>query len=149
MPAPQGINGCASKFVKGWQLGSIFNVSSGSPFTATFGADGDPLGTKYNGDFSMAYPNLIPGCNPIHGGINYLNLNCFAIPTAPASFAAQCGQLAPPPGVTTVPCPNLLGNGGRNSLYGPGLATLDFSVFQNNRVPRISESFNVQLLLES
>ncbi len=148
IPSPQGINGFASNFVKGWQLGSIFNVSSGSPFTATFGADGDPLGTKYNGDFSMAYPNLIPGCNPIHGGINYLNLNCFAIPTAPASFAAQCGQLAPPPGVTTVTCPNLLGNGGRNSLYGPGLATLDFSVFKNTRVPRISESFNVQLRLE-
>jgi hypothetical protein len=149
IPSPKTITGFASNFLKGWELGSIVSVSSGSPFTATWGADGDPLGTKYNGDFSMAFPNIISGCDPIHGGVRYLNPNCFAIPTAPASFAAQCGQPTPAPNVTTVLCPNLLGNAGRNSLYGPGLATVDFSVFKNTYVPRISESFNVQFRAEA
>jgi hypothetical protein len=148
VPAPQAITGLASNFVKGWELGSIVNVSSGSPFTATFGGGGDPLGTKYNGDFSMAFPNLIAGCNPIHGGTNYLNVNCFSIPTAPASFAAQCvgvSSPAQPAPAGQVYCANLLGNAGRNSLYGPGLATVDFSAFKNTRV---SERFNVQFRWE-
>jgi hypothetical protein len=45
-------------------------------------------------------------------------------------------------------CQNLVGNAGRNSLYGPGLATVDFSVFKNFRVTKISEAFNVQFRAE-
>jgi hypothetical protein len=151
VPSPKTSVGWASAVVKGWELGTILNVSSGSPFTATLGADGDPLGTNYNGDFSMDYPNLLRGCDPVHGGINYLNVSCFTLPTAPASFAAQCvgfpGAAQPAPS-GTVYCANLLGNAGRNSLYGPGLATVDFSVFKNNHISRISESFNIQFRAE-
>src|SRR2546429_6595099 len=57
-----------------------------SPFTATLGAGGDPLGTGFNGDFSMDFPNITKGCDPIHGGVHYLNLNCFTLPTEPTSF---------------------------------------------------------------
>jgi hypothetical protein len=64
------------------------------------------------GDFSMDYADLVPGCNPIHGGVNYLNTSCFT--TAPA-----------------VPGGVLVGNSGRNSFYGPGLKTVDFSTFKN------------------
>ena len=144
VPALKTSIGWASTLVNGWELGTIVSASSGSPFTPTLGADGDPLGTNYNGDFSMDYPNLIPGCNPIHGGVNYLNLNCFALPTAPASFGALCAGNSP-----TVFCPNLLGNAGRNSLYGPGLTTVDFAVFKNNHISRISESFNIQFRAEA
>jgi hypothetical protein len=42
----------------------------------------------------------------------------------------------------------VLGNAGRNRFYGPGLTTVDFSVFKNTRVPRISETFSVQLRAE-
>jgi len=42
----------------------------------------------------------------------------------------------------------LRGNAGRNSIVGPGLEDLDFSVFKNNYIPRISESFNVQFRVE-
>ncbi len=40
------------------------------------------------------------------------------------------------------------GNAGRNILIGPGLSNLDFSVFKNNRVRKISENFNVQFRAE-
>jgi hypothetical protein len=33
-------------------------------------------------------------------------------------------------------------------LIGPGVSKLDFSVFKNNRVKRISENFNVQFRAE-
>jgi hypothetical protein len=45
-------------------------------------------------------------------------------------------------------CFNLRGNAGRNIINGPGVTSLDFSIFKNNRIRRISENFNVQFRLE-
>jgi len=113
VPGPK--SGVASYLAGGWELGTIVTATSGSPFTVTYGGGGDPLNTGFNGDFSMDFPNLVAGCNPIHGGLTYLNLNCFA--------------LAPP-----VAGGVLVGNAGRNRFYGPGLKTVDFSAFKNIRV---------------
>ncbi len=33
-------------------------------------------------------------------------------------------------------------------MIGPGITSLDFSVFKNNRIKRISENFNVQFRVE-
>ncbi len=41
-----------------------------------------------------------------------------------------------------------MGNGGRNSLVGPGFLNLDFALFKNNRIPKISETFNLQFRAE-
>lgn len=66
-------------------------------------------------------------------------------------MAAECkpfaGATAPAP-AGEVYCANLLGNAGRNSVYGPGLENFDFSLFKNNPVPRISETFNIQFRWE-
>jgi len=45
-------------------------------------------------------------------------------------------------------CLNLRGNAGRNIIVGPGLVNLDFSVFKNNYIRRISETFNAQFRME-
>ena len=45
-------------------------------------------------------------------------------------------------------CFNLRGNYGRNTLIGPGITNLDFSLYKNNYVKRISETFNVQFRAE-
>src|SRR5260370_18026738 len=42
-------------------------------------------------------------------------------------------------------CSNVLGNSGRNSLYGPGLVSWDLSVFKNIR---FGEAFNIQFRAE-
>jgi outer membrane receptor protein involved in Fe transport len=144
----------------GWELGTIVSAYSGAPFTATIGDGNDPLGTGFNGDFSMDFASLTPGCNPIHGGINYLNTNCFTPATAPASLAAAtpadpfgcapnsfpASPVAPPSGSQF--CSNVLGNTRRNQFYGPRLTTVDFSVFKNTRIPSISETFNIQFRAE-
>lgn len=152
IPGPKSA-GLASYALGGWQLGTIITATSGSPFTPTIGGGDDPLGTGFNGDFSMDFANLVKGCNPIHGGVNYLNLNCFALPQATPAIAAQCqpfGFVPPPNGNPGIPgtCANLLGNAGRNSLYGPKSTTVDFSIFKNFRAPKISEAFNVQFRAE-
>ena len=61
-----------------------------------------------------------------------------------AFYAANCD-----PSFGTFPqCFNLRGNSGRNILTGPGTSNLDFSVFKNNYIKRISENFNVQFRAE-
>lgn len=84
---------------------------------------------------------------------NYIKTRCFAIPIAPslAFWQAKCDPVAPgtaPGGVFFPQCFNLRGNAGRGILAGPGLSNLDFSVFKNNPVRKISETFNVQLRAE-
>jgi hypothetical protein len=83
--------------------------------------------------------------------LHYLNLNCFTLPVAPVSMAASCkpfsGAAGPAPS-GEVYCANLLGNSGRNTVIGPGLNDFDFSLFKNNPIHRISETFNVQFRWE-
>lgn len=157
VPGPPSASGLVGVLTKGWEAGTILTATSGAPFTPTLGGGGDPLGTGFNGDFSMDFVNLASGCDPIHGGVNYLNLNCFSLPQSNSSIAAQCqpfGFLTPSaanpagsPGIAGT-CSNLVGNAGRNSLYGPHLTTVDFSLFKNTHIPRISETFNVQFRAE-
>jgi len=45
-------------------------------------------------------------------------------------------------------CFNLRGDSGRNILIGPGTSNLDFSIFKNVPIKKISESFNVQFRAE-
>jgi TonB dependent receptor len=160
LPSMRNSGALLSTLTGGWELGTIVTATSGAPFTVTVGDGNDPLGTGFNGDFSMDFASLLPGCNPIHGGLNYLNTNCFTPPTAPASLplatAASPYGCAPnsfptfagaPPSGTQL-CSNVLGNTRRNQFYGPGLTTVDFSIFKNTKIPSISETFNLQFRAE-
>jgi hypothetical protein len=149
VPTFKSASGPAAWVVNGWELGGIFKANDGVPFTATFGTDGDPLGLN-SGD-PWDFPNRLtgPGCgtlvNPGNPN-NYIKLQCFAVPTAPSAafYAVNCD-----PAFGTFPqCFNLRGNSGRNVLVGPGTANLDFSLFKNNPIKRISENFNVQFRAE-
>jgi hypothetical protein len=146
LPSPSSWGAVASHVVGGWQVGGILTAQTGQPFTPLIG--GDPLGLNSNDPWD--FPTRLPGCNPINSGNpnNYINLNCFALPTLPAgasaSLEAQCTAFATTPGT----CKNLMGNVARNSLMGPGLVNLDFSIFKNNPIHHISETFNVQLRAE-
>jgi hypothetical protein len=111
----------------GWQLGGLYKLSTGQPFTPILG--GDIAGMKL--DETSEPPDRLggSGCqtltnpgNPNH----FIKTECLAVPV---------------PG-------NRWGNLGRNTLIGPGLSKLDFSVFKNNYVKRISENFNAQFRAE-
>jgi len=152
VPNPTGWSEVPKYMASGWQVGGIYTVTSGLPFTPVIG--GDPLGLK--GADLYAFPNRVPGCDPVNSnfkshGLHYINLGCFSLPVAPISMAAECknfaGAAAAPP-AGEVYCANLLGNASRNSVSGPGLQDFDFSLFKNNPVPRISDSFNIQFRWE-
>jgi hypothetical protein len=149
VPSLKSVPGRVSWITNGWQIGAIYKANDGPPFTAMFGSSGDPLGQKSSSPFD--FPNRLggPGCkslvNPGNPN-NYIKTECFAVPTAPSAafYAANCD-----PKFGTFPqCFNLQGNSGRNILTGPGTSNLDFSVFKNNYVKRISENFNLQFRAE-
>jgi len=163
VPTAKSFSGPARWITDGWELGLILTVSDGVPFTPTWGTGGDPANTLSSDDF--AYPNRLggPGCNSFTNPgnpANYIKTQCFAVPTAPdmTFFNQNCNQFPaplqpsdptlPPVQVTPPLCFNLRGNAGRNILIGPGITNLDFSVFKNNHIKRISENFNVQFRAE-
>src|SRR6266478_1701862 len=154
-PTRKSLAGPAQWALGGWELGLIFTASDGIPFTATWGTGSDPANTNSGDDW--AFPNRLggPGCNTLTNPGNpntYIKTQCFAIPTAPdMTFWNQNCDAAPPsrgttigdpnaPPVSPLACFNLRGNAGRNIMIGPGITNLDFSVFKNNRIKRISEN---------
>jgi len=125
---PKWASGSKAWLLGGWQIGGVFEASTGVPFTPGFG--GDALGVKST-DSNIDVPNLIagPGCSsPVNSGnpVSYIKTQCFAVPNP----------------IT------LRGNLGRNTLIGPGLANFDFSLFKNNYIKRISDRFNAQFRAE-
>ena len=148
IPGPK--TGSASWILGGWQVGGIIIISTGSPFTMVL--DGDPLGQNSSDPYD--YPSRKPGCNPINSnfkanGLLYLNLSCFTLPGAPTSYSGPCGPFLDGQGLPIVgTCQNLLGNSGRNQLYGPKLVNVDLSLFKNLSFPKISENFKLQFRIE-
>jgi outer membrane receptor protein involved in Fe transport len=169
VPSPKSWTGPAHWLASGWELGLIFAVSDGVPFTPTYGTGGDPANTSSSDDY--AFPNRLrgSGCGTaVNPGnpTNYIRAQCFQLPTAPslAFWQANCtpnppnlGLIPdpnnPPPSLSGAPLPalvcfNLRGNSGRNTVIGPGITSLDFSVFKNIPVRKISEAFNIQFRVE-
>jgi hypothetical protein len=154
LPVPKSLHGFANQALGGWEIGSIFSFNNGVPTTPIISSD--PLGLGNTGADQFGLPNVVSGCNPINSNwkqnnLNYINLNCYTLPTAPASMAGECGtfpKAATPPPAGQVYCSNLLGNVSRNSVRGPNLVNLDFSVVKNFPIRRISEAFNVQFRAE-
>ena len=145
-PTPNHWGGVASHVLGGWELGAIFTAHTGTPITPVI--TGNPLGE--NGSAPLDFPSRLQSAacaNPVNpGSINYVNLSCFTLPSLPASnpLSANCVAFKAAPGT----CANLAGEAGRNSIIGPGFVNLDFSLFKNNYIRRISETFNVQFRAE-
>jgi len=128
LSTPKWAHGVKAWAFGGWQVGGVFEASTGVPFTPGFA--GDALGVK-SIDPNIDVPNLVsaPGCSSLvnHGDPNhYIKTQCFAVPNP----------------IT------LRGNLGRNTLIGPGLINLDTSLLKNNQIKRISDAFNVQFRAE-
>src|SRR5258708_28323697 len=126
IPTPASFGALPKAILGNWEAGGILSIQSGTPFTVL--VSGDPLGEGNTDPFQ--YPDLTnqPGCdhpvNPQNAN-GYIKLQCFALPTG-----------------------NRLGTSGRNGLIGPGLIDMDFSLFKNIPITKISESFKAQFRTE-
>jgi hypothetical protein len=127
IPTPSSFGALPKAILGNWEAGGILSIQSGTPFTVLVA--GDPLGENNTDPYQ--FPDRVngPGCsNPVNpqNANGYVKLQCFA---------------APNPG-------NRLGTSGRNSLIGPGLIDMDFSLFKNIPLPKISEAFKAQFRTE-
>ena len=141
-------SGFTGWLASGYELGGIFEISTGTPFTVGFG--GDALGLNST-DPTLDVPSVLRGksCNGAltnPGSVTYVKTECLVVAPVTPAIAARC--VAVPNADGSTGCLNLLGNLGRNSLIGPGLINLDFSLFKNNKIRRISEDFNIQFRAE-
>lgn len=124
IPTPAWFNATEKAILGGWENGSILTIQSGTPFTVLL--SGDDLGQNNTDPYS--YPDKVNSAackNPINAGNanNYVNISCFTVPDP----------------ITR------LGDAGRNSVIGPGLVDLDFSLYKN--IP-IREALKAQFRAE-
>jgi hypothetical protein len=111
-----------NRLVSGWRASGIFSWNTGLPVNITDGYDQSTGGSLYA---IAARPNLNPGFsnNPIIGTANeWYN---------PAAFSIEA--------------PGTLGNLGRDTVRGPHIADLDFSLTKDTK---ISERINSQFRAE-
>jgi hypothetical protein len=133
IPTPTSFGSIPKAILGNWEAGGILTIESGTPFTVLVsqiaGLPGDPLGQNNTDPYQ--YPDRVngPGCdNPVNpqNANGYVKLQCFTNPNP--SYR--------------------LGTSGRNALSGPGLIDMDFSLFKNIPLPRISEAFKAQFRTE-
>ena len=137
LPEPSGAHGLLKAVTGGWQTGAIFTIQSGLAFTPIIGGDGaDSLGMGSTDGIN--WPDRVQGCDTRnHTGdrINYINLSCYTMP-ATVSYNGSTWLRT--------------GTASRNAtITGPGLVNVNFSLFKNNYIPRISETTNLQFRFEA
>ena len=106
IPLGRSLTGFAGKIVKGWQMNSIFQAQSGSPFTPSLPGDPARVGARY-----------LPRMNRVCDG----NLSA-GQQSVSMFFDTSC--FVPGPAGT-------FGTSGRNVIIGPGFKSVDFSLFKN------------------
>ncbi len=109
VPAPAGSSIAASPvaaaLLRGWQVSAIVTAQAGRPFTPRVSMDNSNTGNVGGGTFAYDRPNLLEG------------------PVPPGVDAVTHGGRA-----FVIAAPFTFGNAGRNSLTGPGFASLDAAV---------------------
>ena len=117
-------SGAMGKLLEGWQIGGILTFQSGQPFTPQF-PGGDGPGFRFPRPSQTSNPNLPPGARN------------------PQRWFDTTAFIAPPPipGTTTVQP----GNSGRNSLEGPGIQNIDFTI---QKITSIQERYKFHFRAE-
>jgi hypothetical protein len=107
----------------GWELSSLVSLHTGQPFSVfssndTSGTDEGAQRADLIGD---PYAGVSHSFNK--NGVSWLNQAAFADPA-----------------------PGLFGTSGRNAFYGPGYASVDFSVLKNTKITeRINTQFRIEM----
>ena len=115
------LNGFADQVVSGWQLNGILSAQSGFPFTPLVGSNQSQNGDSRAPDRASVNPNF--NGSPITGmQTQWFNPSAFVLPLA-----------------------GTFGNAGRDILEGPGLLSLDASMFKTFR---LTERLNLQFRAE-
>jgi hypothetical protein len=118
-------NSALDAVLGGWEFSSLFALESGRPYTVTVGT-ADRSGSLAGNGYKW-YPNLI----------------------GDPSVANPSPQLWFNPAAYQIPAAGTFGNSGRNTLRGPGIISVDFSLGKNFRIPLPRETGNLQLRFDA
>jgi hypothetical protein len=115
------VKGVADKLISGWQIASLGILHTGIADTVALGTN-----TFGNGDFINQRPNAVAGVDP------YAQPQTVNQWLNPAAFS--------------MPAAGTFGNLGRNTIFGPGLAQIDFSVLKDTPItPGTKLQFRVEI----
>jgi len=104
VPSPKSLSGPAAWIAKGWELGGIYKVSDGVPFTATWGRVAIRRACLTSDDWAFPDRLSTPGCSssPIPGTPTTMSrLNVFRFPRRPTPRFGRlnCDRCRPSLGV--------------------------------------------------
>ncbi len=116
--------GWSRAVTRNWQISTIYQAQTGFPFTISVFGDTANAGT-------------ILGENPIRANATGQPVFGAGTRTAEQWFNPQA---------FSTPAPYTFGNVGRNTVYGPGMQTLDFAI---GRTFKVRESTNLQMRMEA
>jgi hypothetical protein len=123
LPSSENAAGLRRALANGWQLSGIVSISSGVPFHPVIGFD--RAGDRQS-DTDMQRPSWAPGFNAdnaILGSVDqWFDAKAFLLPAA-----------------------GTFGNVGRNTLRGPNLRAVDFSIFKNQRIAKSVLQLRVEI----
>ena len=110
------LGGAAGKMIEGWRMSMIGRFQSGVPFTPVLAFNNSLTAASFQAD----RPDVKPGANPCKastGNVNqWFDPNIFTLPNTPDANG------------------NIFGNAGRNSLCGPSLTEIDFSLIKHTQI---------------
>ena len=111
--------------VGGWQVSTAFQSHTGTPITPTVASEPFVNSGLYSG--SAWYTNRTgSGRSSHHSLAQYYNVNDFAVPAN-----------------------NTLGNGHRDSVFGPGFTDIDLSAGKKFRIPKLGERASFEFKVDA
>ena len=133
------LTGAAGKLLGGWSLSGVVTASTGAPFMVTLGGDfagSLPMGLGAQKPDRVRNPAIAERGTPQYTN-QYFDPAAFELPP----LTPQCAATP-----TATGCPRrVFGNGGRNILTGPGLATWNFNV---SKTTSLTERLGLQFRAE-
>ena len=143
VPSPGSGNKLVKGVLGGWRLGAITKVQSGFPFSITMNTERSESGV---GNFrsEVDRPDLVPGrsiYSITHGG----STGC---PGVPGGTPLGTPTLYYDPCAFSIPNEGFLGTVPRNSLRGPNLRNIDFSLTKDTPVKALGEAGMVEFRVE-
>jgi hypothetical protein len=144
LPGTQSYGRAVRAVSNGWWVSPILAVQSGLPFTPTIAFNNSRSGVGANGGGGVDRPSYVTASN--------LTAASLLDPQATVYKKSSVVQSPPVqyfnPHMFTLAPAGFLGTAGRDSLRGPGLMNLDFSVNKDSRLPFLGEGGILQLRAE-
>jgi len=148
LPRNANATGLVGGLVNGWRLGGIFRYRTGLPFSPALGAARSRSGTL-NGPAGLDRPDYLPGV-----------VASDLISGTSSGCARSGGDIAPGTPVGTpdlwfdpcgfgLPAAGFFGNAGRDSMRGPNLSNLDFSITKDTPLRMLGEAGRLEFRVET